>query len=88
MGHVFSQIPPQVQVSAQLPLARQTFWPGRQHAPPQVMPGHGAEVVVVVVVVVVGRAVVVVVAPVSVPGEQVPGGRQRELVTVPVIGLV
>jgi len=52
----------------------------------------GASVVVVVVVertvvvdVVVGRAVVVVVGgpPAWVPGEQVPGGRQRELVTCP-----
>jgi hypothetical protein len=72
--------------------------------PAQVLPrGFGADVVVVVVdveVVVVGAGVVVGAAQppdgprtwpggqTVVPGEQVPGGRQRELVTVPVIGLV
>lgn len=55
------------QVSAQLPLTRQTFWPGRQQEPAQVVPGHAVVVVVevgvvvVVVVVVVGPGVVVVV---------------------------
>jgi hypothetical protein len=61
------------------------------HCAPSANPeAHVGAGVVVVVVVVVGAAVVVVVVapPISVPGEQVPGGRQRELITRPVTGLV